>query len=301
MHFRGVPVNDDWPVPVTSHKQLAGSPVFRCCVAWMFSTRSSRHAAAILEPIQPTVIAMPSTLARFRQQVASAAQDLSFSRGTEQVPRTTAVPKVRPLNDIGNTERVSELHDGCAWLVDGFDNLDRLIRDYITEVPLAQQDGIADAEQFLEWLATHHELSDEQRDAIVCQQSRYTVEFLAMKKRLSNARFQELLSNNSRLLRELSHNRTIRIHLNPAHVWASLQTHEFLDESTQVPARVLFYLAGETVRGAVVPEELQLLFHKLQRGPRSLSDLRWVMPRQGDWDLLDVLRELAQLGIIALA
>ncbi|MCA9089109.1 MAG: hypothetical protein KDA90_10820 [Planctomycetaceae bacterium] len=244
---------------------------------------------------------MPSTLSRFRHQVTSAAQAFSRSRGTEHEPQTPTASKVRLLNDVAAAERVSELSDGCDWLVDGFDNLDRLIQDYIAAVPLAKQDGKADAEQFLEWLATHRELSEEQRDAIICQQSRYTVEFLAMKKRLSNARFQELLSNNSRLLRELSHNRTIRIHLNPAHVWASLETREFLDESTRIPARVLFYLAKDKVCGAVIGEELQLLFRKLQRGPRSLSDLRWVMPRHGDWDLMDVLRELAQLGIIALA
>ncbi len=241
---------------------------------------------------------MPTTLANFRAQIARAVRAFTLALPEVEIGRTSPVCARPVASEMA--DRFTNLHNSCELLMAGFEALDQLMETYVHHVPLANQTAANDAEGFLEWLATRVDLTEEQVDLIVCQQSRHSVEFVAVRQRLAHARFQELLSNNRRLLAQLGRNRTITIHLNPVHVWATLETHVLLHEAATIPATVLFYPVGENIEGAVVEADIIPLLQHLNRRPSRLDQLSSTLPAYDRHDLIDILQELANLGIVAL-
>lgn len=242
---------------------------------------------------------MPTMLATFRDQIARAVKALNFASSATDVH--TLPVRIQSVSQHDMANRYSSLKHACQLLLGEFDELDFLMDLYLEEVPLSRRTALTDAENFLEWLTLRVDLTDEQRDAVVCQQSRHSVEFVAVKQRLAHARFQELLSNNQRLATELGSNRTISVHFNPAHIWATLETRVFLDDEATIPATVLFFAVGDAVEGAVIEADLIPLLQQLKKGAARVNQLTGALAHYTRQDLLDILRELAQLGIIALA
>lgn len=203
----------------------------------------------------------------------------------------------------GNLDkRFDKLTDACELLADDFDNLDELIKTYVHEVALAAYDtGCTDCERFLIWICEREDLSPEQQDFIRCQRSRHAVEFVAVKKRLAFVRFQELLSMNERLLEELGSNGRLGVHLNPVHVWSRFETRALLDDEADVPATVMFYPVGNDVRTAVIEPEAEELIRLLdQSGVMCVRDVKKLYPHAERDAVVELIRDLAEMGIIAL-
>lgn len=198
--------------------------------------------------------------------------------------------------------RYETLQSACEALADGLEELNEFIRLYIREVPLSARDSnTSDAERFLLWLDSREDLTEEQRDYIRCQQGRQAIEFVAVKQRLAHVRFQELVSMNERLLPELETNPRLTIHLNPIHVWSRFETAALLGDIEAAPATVIFFPVGEDIRTAVVEGAGETLVRLLARqGVLRLKDLRKLVPHDVQPELPGLLRELAEMGMIAL-
>ncbi|MCA9079812.1 MAG: hypothetical protein KDA58_04605 [Planctomycetaceae bacterium] len=239
---------------------------------------------------------MSLTLASFGQKIAHTIR--SFTLSPRSVP--TATFHIREVTVPVGNDRTRDLLTSCDLLMQSFPDITAEIDNYVSAVKPYRRSMTEDAEEFLDWLARRPNLSDAQRDTIICQQSRFTIEFVAMKQQLAHVRFQELLSNNARLADELPRNGCIFVHLNPAHVWASLDTHTFVDELTPVPARILFYQVARSIQGAVIEDDLMPLLNQLREMPQRVRNLRWTLSQLSHIEFIAVLRELARLGIIAL-
>jgi hypothetical protein len=214
-----------------------------------------------------------------------------------------AAPERPRIFSIGShAQRLRKLHEACALLADGMDDLEELIVEYVREVPLSARDtGRTDAERFLNWLDNHETLSAERRDYVRCQQSRNVVEFVAVMRRLSHVRFQELLSMNEQLLGELETNPGLVVHLNPIHVWSRFETRALLEDEDSVPASVLFFPVGSEIRTVAIEPEAEELIQTLERaGAMRVKDLKKLWPKEEHAMLRELLTELAEMGVVAL-
>jgi hypothetical protein len=210
--------------------------------------------------------------------------------------------RVAMFTDGNLYKRYEKLQIACEVLADGLEELNDHIKQYIKVIPLAAYDsGTSDAERFLEWLTKHADLSDEQQDYIRCQRGRHAVEFVAVRQRLAHIRFQELLSMNERLLPELETNSKLTIHLNPIHAWSRFETAALLGDEEAGPTTVVFFPVGEDIRTAVIEGECESLVRLLeQQGVMRLKDLRKLLPHDEQAALPGLLRDLAEMGMIAL-
>lgn len=195
--------------------------------------------------------------------------------------------------------RIVELKGACELLTDGFSDLETLILDYIRQVPATGNDvDGADAEQFLQWLAQQENVSEEQKDFIICQRARQTVELVALQRRIAHVRFQELLSTGSTANDSAELTRRRLLHVNPVRVLATLQTHALVEDEESAPATVLFFPVGSEVRSAVVDDEARLVLSALSHGALSLRRLAQAV--QVPWPtLLEILEDLSAAGIVA--
>lgn len=186
----------------------------------------------------------------------------------------------------------------CDEAIDRFNRLDELIGQYVEAVPPAH-DGTEDTERFVHWLNTRADLDPELRDLAVCLHARRTVEFVAVQRRLAEARFDELCER-SQPITQLPHQPGLKAHLNPVHVRATLMTKLLLDEETLVPALVLFYQVGRMVHTAVIDADARLLLDQLEQGPLDVSELLFGLDAEERGETLDILQHLADYRIIAL-
>lgn len=241
----------------------------------------------------------------YREQIQHYARQMALGKNdgvASGLGRGMTVQLVEMFTEGNLYKRFDKLTDACELLADDFDNLDELIKKYIHEVPLSAYDtGCTDCERFLVWISENEDLSPEQEDFIRCQRGRHAVEFVAVKKRLAFVRFQELLSMNERLMGELDSNGALGVHLNPAHVWSRFETHALLDEETPVPATVIFYPVKDDVRTAVIEDDAEQLIRLLdQSGVMSVRDIKKLYPRDERDQVIELIRDLAEMGLIAL-
>ncbi len=245
------------------------------------------------------------SLEAYREQIRHYAQTMALGRtdaASQGLEAGMVADRVGMFTDGNLYKRYEKLQNACELLADGLDELQDLVKQYIKEVPLAAYDtGNTDAERFLIWLDKHAELTDEQQDYVRCQRSRHAVEFVAMKQRLAHVRFQELLSMNEQLAPELDTNGKLTIHLNPVHVWSRFETKALLGDDAAAPATVLFYPVGNDIRTAVIEPECEQLIHMLeQHGVMRMKDLKKLIPQSEHAELIGLLRDLADMGMIAL-
>ncbi|MBL8848431.1 MAG: hypothetical protein JNG89_02055 [Planctomycetaceae bacterium] len=210
--------------------------------------------------------------------------------------------RVAMFTDGNLYKRYEKLQSACEVLADGLDELNDYIKEYIKIVPLSAYDtNTTDGERFLIWLDEKKDLTDEQRDYVRCQRGRHAIEFVALKQRLAHIRFQELLSMNDRLLPELETNPRLAIHLNPIHVWSRFETGALLDDADGGGATVMFFPVGEDIRTAVIEGDCESLIHLLeQQGVMRLKDLRKLYPHDSQSELPGLIRDLAEMGMVAL-
>ncbi|QDU39947.1 hypothetical protein Mal4_43010 [Maioricimonas rarisocia] len=209
---------------------------------------------------------------------------------------------VRQVSHEQLDQRYQTLFDACDLLADGFDEFEGLIAEYVRSVPLDPREaGHGDAERFLDWLSEQEDLTDEQRDYVVCQQGYRAVEFVALAQRLAHARFQERLSLNEENLPLLGRNDNLDVMLNPIHVWAVFETRALIDDDEPLPANVLFFPVGQEIRTVIVdaPAEELIRFLTDAGTIRSRALLRnW--PTSERAEVVAMLRELAAVGLITL-
>jgi hypothetical protein len=245
------------------------------------------------------------SLEAYREQIRHYAQTMALGRtdaAAQGLEAGMVADRVGMFTDGNLYKRYEKLQNACELLADGLDELQDLVKQYIKEVPLAAYDtGNSDAERFLIWLDKHAELNDEQKDYVRCQRSRHAVEFVAMKQRLAHVRFQELLSMNELLVPELETNARLTVHLNPVHVWSRFETKALLGDDDASPATVLFYPVGNDIRTAVIEPECEQLIHMLeQHGVMRVKDLKKLLPQSEHPALFNLLRDLADMGMVAL-
>lgn len=245
------------------------------------------------------------SLEAYREQIRHYAQTMALGRtdaAAQGLEAGMVADRVGMFTDGNLYKRYEKLQNACELLADGLDELQDLVKQYIKEVPLAAYDtGNTDAERFLIWLDRHAELTDEQQDYVRCQRSRHAVEFVAMKQRLAHVRFQELLSMNEQLVPELETNARLTVHLNPVHVWSRFETKALLGDDDASPATVLFYPVGNDIRTAVIEPECEQLIHMLeQHGVMRVKDLKKLLPQSEHPALFNLLRDLADMGMVAL-
>lgn len=219
-----------------------------------------------------------------------------YSAGADASP-DPVVPRVLPLQQ---SSRSAALYRTCNLLTAEFPELEQLIARYVQEVDCPGNCVNGDTEQFLAWLATRVDLTDEQLDLLVCLQSRCSVEYITVKKRLAQARFAELLERSVEQLPRLLHSSRLMVTLNPAHIWATLETHSLLDDGEPLPAQVLFYAGNDQVEAVVVDPEVYEVLKLLQRRPLSFGTLSRSQTMLSKGQLRQLLGHLVARGIVAL-
>jgi hypothetical protein len=213
-----------------------------------------------------------------------------------------SLPAQVELFTDGNLEkRYEKLQKQLEFVAGAFDDLNDLINDYIENEPLAAYDtGDGDGERFLLWLERQRPLTAEQRDHVTCQRARHAVEDVARKDRRGHVRFQERWSVATQLAAELETNARLRICLNPIRVAARFETAALLDEDAALPADVLFFPVGNSVRTAVLEPGVAELLEELA-GWEPCTLAQWAcLSRHADRDELVALsRDLAEMGLVA--
>ncbi|REJ87238.1 MAG: hypothetical protein DWQ34_25560 [Planctomycetota bacterium] len=250
-------------------------------------------------------MAATTTFEGYREQITHYAQTMALGQnGPAEAGLQAGMPADRVgMFTSGNLyKRFDKLKDACEMLAEGMEEIDDLVKAYVKEIPLSAYDtGCTDAERFLIWISEKADLTEEQKDIVRCQRSRHAVEFVAMKQRLAHVRFQELLSMNERLLDELAENGKLMVHLNPIHVWSRFETKALLDEEDIIPATVLFFPVGNDIRTVVIEPECEELIRLLdQSGVMRVKDLRKLVSAGDQEQLIGLLRDLAEMGVIAL-
>ncbi|WP_197442201.1 hypothetical protein [Thalassoglobus polymorphus] len=211
-------------------------------------------------------------------------------------------PTAEALRPLMKSKRLNELKDACALLADGLSGFDELIEKYVQVEKRNRRDTPnRDCERFLEWLESKVQLTDQQRDMIVNQQSRHAVEFVALKQRIAHLRYEEMLSNSQPFQKHSAQHLGELVYLNPVHVWATFDTHAFIEDESPIPATVLFYPAAGSVRTAVIDEQSEQIIRELEQGPQKLRTLLKQTPKEERETFLEAIQRLVSLKILALA
>lgn len=231
-------------------------------------------------------------------QNGSISRDLGLGQSLERVALFTE----------GNLDkRFDKLVDQVEIVSDLFDDLDDLIDQYISTVPLAAYDsGSSDGNRFAEWVSHKRHLTAEQGDGLTIIRARYAVEEHARGNRIGHLHFQEVSSLVATLAPELPRNPKLQLRLNPIRQWAVLETTRFLDGDDRVPANVLFYACGREVRTVVLDNLGRSLIRTLSKfGPCPLRQVekqffetdRGTIRRSA---ILELVNDCLQIGLIAI-
>ena len=234
---------------------------------------------------------MVASLEAYRSRLKRVSRDISRSTRPSQ-PDDSSMGSPPPLR-----HGVALPPELCS---DALTVLDPLIREFIRQVPHRESDAL-DAASFLEWLDERQSLSGFDQDIVRSLYSQHAVEQLSLQKRLAQARFEALVAehcSNRPLAWKPSHT---RVHLNPIHIWARLETRLLLDEEVTVPATVLFYRDGHQVRTAVIERDEERLLKMLERKPLKLAEVLECDDQEEQGELLDMLRQLQELHLVALS
>lgn len=216
-----------------------------------------------------------------------------------------SMEKVKMFTDGNLEKRFQKLQDQLDLLGEERDDLDDLIVEYVRTVPLAAYDtGRSDGDRFARWLITACELPPEQRDILTVIRGRVAIEEQARTSRLAHVRFQERASVAAELLKELTTNPDLTLHVNPIRMQASFESHQLLgDEPLEPGDIVLFYAWRDEVRTCVLEADSAVMLRTLTDGePCHLDSLqhRLELTTAVDPDLLiDLITDCADAGLIA--
>lgn len=204
----------------------------------------------------------------------------------------------------GNVDkRVDKLATMTDFLLPAFGGrLRTLITEYVRTVPLAAYDsGPSDADGLLEWIQNHKPLTDEQFDSVACQRARWKCEQIARSNRFGHVRFQDLRSLSGRLVSELDHNASLRIHLNPVRTWTRFYSTELIGSGDEdLPVDVMVFAVGNETTSAVFDDHGRLLLEELGRiGPCTIATWAAVGAHAAGDELMELCRDLADMGLVA--
>ena len=241
----------------------------------------------------------------YRAQITACARSLSVAHVADVTGYLAAgntSEMVKMFTDGNLDKRFLKLKDHLELLNGGFPEMEDLIAAYVKTIPLAAYDtGSSDAEHFLEWLQRSRSLTPEQIDLITCQRARRAVEELAAANRLQHLRFQDFAVLRERLLPEWGARPELRIELNPVRVWATFSTPVLLGEGDEPPATVIFFPVENDIHTAVLEPQAQSLIQDLEaRGPSRLDDLASDCLPDVREEIIELCRDLVELGLAAL-
>ena len=184
----------------------------------------------------------------------------------------------------------------------------RLMQEYASEVAMTAYDTkTSDAERFLDWLTDHPQLNQLHLDPALL--SPYSVEFIDTARRLAHFRFQRLLQDTPV---ESDWSAKQVIHINPILIWASVDRLTAAQEPNS--SACVFFPLQDTdsepgtlasdvrVVSAVLVDEIRRLIRKLERrGPTRLRILLGGLDEHEQMEFRQTLRELADLGLVAVS
>jgi len=212
-------------------------------------------------------------------------------------------PELLKLFVDGNLDkRLDKLDKQLGFVKESLgEQFEPLAVEFIKALPLGAYDsGQYDGEKFLAWLEENKPLTPEQRDHVACQRARHAVENMGRNQRLPHVRFQDIASLATELAKELDTNPTLRIHLNPIRVWAQFETAALLDEDATTPADVLFFAVRNDTSTAVLETEGRQLIEELASlEPVSLAAWAALSAHADREDLIELCRDLAEMGLVA--
>ena len=241
-------------------------------------------------------------LARIATSLAIADNDVVHGDIAAGQPRD----RVGMFTEGNLSKRSDKLTDQFEDFEEDFDELPEFISRYIREIPLAAYDtGASDADRFVRWLPTVTELTPEQRDLTLVIRSRFAVEEAGRRNRLGHVRFQELVSLNDQLVKELTTNPSLGIHLNPLRTRAVFETGLLIGEDDYPPdgVEVLFFAFQNEVRTVILEPEGRALVQTLSDiGLCSLARLKKQLDLTISLDdeaLMEMLTDCSEVGLIA--
>ncbi len=240
----------------------------------------------------------PEQLRRWARALAAGrADDLGTALADGSSPA-----HVKLFTESNRTKREEQLRMQLDFVAGALAGFEHLLGAYLGEEPPAAGDTTADAARFLGWVERTCNSPPEQRDHVACQRARHAVEAAAKRNRAGHLRFQELWSGAARLADEIDRAPGLRVHLNPIRVWSRFTTPALLDDDAALPADVLFFVARDTIRTAVLEAHGRILVEELaSRGPCTLD--QWAgLSRHADREgLVELCRDLAEMGLVAFA
>jgi hypothetical protein len=236
-------------------------------------------------------------LSRWTRQFSHGSADIRPA----ELDGQSSLDEVRSFVEENLAKRREKIEAFCGLLDETLAGLGRWITAYVRAVGAAPcRTARADALQFLDWLEPRCLLHGDRHDSLVCERSRLEVEVRARKHRLEYVRFAELRTVVDRQLASLATDGDRRLLLNPTRVRGVLTTRRFLDESTPLPATVLFLAVDEDLRTCLLEGEGLAVVDALEAAPRcSFRALAEAVPGIPDDELLDHCRELAAHGVLA--
>lgn len=247
--------------------------------------------------------------AEYAAQVKACVQALALANNSKVASYVVGEKPVEQLNLFteGNLEkRFQKLNDQLDELHDVVEGLEDIIAEYVKTVPLAAYDtGSSDGVAFLDWWETKQVLSLEQRDYSLYVRGRYEVECLGSKNRIAHVHFQELAAMNDRVLKEMSQDSRMWIHLNPVRHVETFSTTVLLDDEADLPATIVFFPVENNVHLAVLEDDAKKLIAELELVlPIRVNELLAQVGSDGPLemtksDLMEMIQDLAQIGVIA--
>ena len=248
----------------------------------------------------------PTTSETYREQLQRIARAMSMARSDEVYGDLEAGSKPELLKEFvdGNLDKRFEKLDKQLELVKEAlgEQFEEFAVEFIKTLPLGAYDsGQYDGEKFLAWLVDNKTLNAEQRDHVACQRARHAIENMARNQRLPHVRFQELASLAGELAGELETNPGLQIHLNPIRVWSQFETGALLDgDEVESKIDVLFFAVRNDTATAVLEEEGRNLVEELASyAPVSLATWAALSEHADRDDLIELCRDLAEMGLVA--
>jgi hypothetical protein len=244
----------------------------------------------------------------YRKQLDKYAESLAIARNEKVVSDLKAghtADMLKLFTDGNLDKRFNKVKDQVEFVMEFFDEdeFEEMIVKYVKTLPLLAYDtGISDGERFLDWLPEQMDLTEEQKDAVRCQQARHRIEDVARENRIAHIHFQEQMTVADQLLDDFGDDERLRIQVNPICVRTTFETRALLDEETEVPAIVQFYPVKSDIRTALLEDDGLALIDRLHElGPSSIEDLQAAMSfKLSREELLDLCRELVEIKLAAI-
>lgn len=181
-----------------------------------------------------------------------------------------------------------------------FPVLDHLIQDYVRSEP-----DVASAAQdqalFLNWLMGQSSLDPEEREILIDLYLERSIESTALSRRLSYARYMEMLERTPEAINRLTPESRYSIRLNPVHVWAAVESRVNHGGDRGDSSCVLFYQIGKEVHTAILADDIQHFVRSLERQDINVSRLLNGLHEVEADAVLSILKQLAELKIVAIA